>query len=311
MSQNSFNVSSKTLKAASTKPHSHNIIPRDSDDSLNNYIRKISSIAVLSPEEEKQIAQIAAKEGSEKDSLKAKQQLVQANLKLVVNIARKTIQVSHLPMIDLIQEGNLGLMVAVEKFDYKLGYRFSTYAAWWIKQAIFKAISEQSHCVKIPVYIQETLSKFSKVKSSLEQKYNTQVKNEDVAKTMNISAEKIDMFLGAYTKSISMDSAYELNSGNEVTLSDILEDPNASVYADAEYENLKKDIETVVSKLKEREQAVVKMRFGLGEWSKTTLEEIGKLYGVTKECIRQTEARALKKLRDLTETNNLLTAYMY
>ena len=310
MSQNSFNVSSKTLKAASTKPHSHNIIPRDSDDSLNNYIRKISSIAVLSPEEEKQIAQIA-KEGSEKDSLKAKQQLVQANLKLVVNIARKTIQVSHLPMIDLIQEGNLGLMVAVEKFDYKLGYRFSTYAAWWIKQAIFKAISEQSHCVKIPVYIQETLSKFSKVKSSLEQKYNTQVKNEDVAKTMNISAEKIDMFLGAYTKSISMDSAYELNSGNEVTLSDILEDPNASVYADAEYENLKKDIETVVSKLKEREQAVVKMRFGLGEWSKTTLEEIGKRYGVTKECIRQTEARALKKLRDLTETNNLLTAYMY
>ena len=197
MSQNSFNVSSKTLKAASTKPHSHNIIPRDSDDSLNNYIRKISSIAVLSPEEEKQIAQIA-KEGSEKDSLKAKQQLVQANLKLVVNIARKTVQVSHLPMIDLIQEGNLGLMVAVEKFDYKLGYRFSTYAAWWIKQAIFKAISEQSHCVKIPVYIQETLSKFSKVKSSLEQKYNTQVKNEDVAKTMNISAEKIDMFLGAY-----------------------------------------------------------------------------------------------------------------
>lgn len=310
MSQNSFNVSSKTLKAASTKPHSHNIIPRDSDDSLNNYIRKISSIAVLSPEEEKQIAQIA-KEGSEKDSLKAKQQLVQANLKLVVNIARKTVQVSHLPMIDLIQEGNLGLMVAVEKFDYKLGYRFSTYAAWWIKQAIFKAISEQSHCVKIPVYIQETLSKFSKVKSSLEQKYNTQVKNEDVAKTMNISAEKIDMFLGAYTKSISMDSAYELNSGNEVTLSDILEDPNASVYADAEYENLKKDIETVVSKLKEREQAVVKMRFGLGEWSKTTLEEIGKLYGVTKECIRQTESRALKKLRDLTETNNLLTAYMY
>lgn len=310
MSQNSFNVSSKTLKAASTKPHSHNIIPRDSDDSLNNYIRKISSIAVLTQEEEKQIAKIA-KEGSEEDSLNAKQQLVQANLKLVVNIARKTVQVSHLPIIDLIQEGNLGLMVAVEKFDYKLGYRFSTYAAWWIKQAIFKAISEQSHCVKIPVYIQETLSKFSKVKSSLEQKYNTQVKNEDVAKTMNISAEKIDMFLGAYTKSISMDSAYELNSGNEVTLSDILEDPNASVYADAEYENLKKDIETVVSKLKEREQAVVKMRFGLGEWSKTTLEEIGKLYGVTKECIRQTEARALKKLRDLTETNNLLTAYMY
>lgn len=301
---------SQISSKVSTKPHSHNLMPQGSDDSLNLYIRKISSISVLSQEEEQSIAKIA-KEGSESESLKAKQKLVQANLKLVVNIARKTIQVSHLPMIDLIQEGNLGLMVAVEKFDYKLGYRFSTYAAWWIKQAIFKAISEQSHCVKIPVYIQETLSKFSKVKASLEQKYNTQVRNEDVAKKMNISAEKIDTFLGAYTKSLSMDSAYELNSGSEVTLSDILEDPNASVYADAEYENLKKDIETVVSQLKEREQAVVRMRFGLGEWSRTTLEEIGKLYGVTKECIRQTESRALKKLREMTDTNNLLTSYMY
>lgn len=302
MSQNSSKVS--------TKPHSHNLMPQGSDDSLNLYIRKISSIRLLTSEEEKEIAKIA-KEGSDSEALKAKQKLVQANLKLVVNIARKTVQVSHMPMIDLIQEGNLGLMVAVEKFDYKLGYRFSTYAAWWIKQAIFKAISEQSHCVKIPVYIQETLSKFSKVKSSLEQKYNTQVRNEDVAKKMNISAQKIDTFLGAYTKSISMDSAYELNTGSEVTLSDILEDPNASVYAYAEYENLKKDIESVVSQLKEREQAVVRMRFGLGDWSRKTLEEIGKLYGVTKECIRQTESRALKKLRDMSSANNLLTSYMY
>ena len=294
----------------SSKPNNHNVLPQDNNDTLNNYIRQISSIAVLTQQEEKEIAQIA-KEGNKEESLKAKQKLVQSNLKLVVNIARKTVQVSHLPLIDLIQEGNLGLMVAVEKFDYKLGYRFSTYAAWWIKQAIFKAISEQSHCVKIPVYIQETLSKFSKVKATLEQKYNTQVKNEEVAKHMNISSEKIESYLGAYTKSISMDSAYELNSGSEVTLSDILEDPTASVYANAEYENLKKDIETVVSQLKEREQAVVRMRFGIGEWSKKTLEEIGKIYGVTKECIRQTESRALKKLKAISDNNNLLTAYMY
>ncbi len=301
---------SKCSSKVSTKPYSNNIVPQSQDDSLNLYIRKISSLSVLSPDEEKETAQ-KAKEGNPQESLAAKQKLVQANLKLVVNIARKTIHISHLPMIDLIQEGNLGLMVAVEKFDYKLGYRFSTYAAWWIKQAIFKAISEQSHCVKIPVYIQETLSKFSKVKASLEQKYNTQVKNEDVAKHMNISAEKIDNFLNAYTKSISMDSAYELNSGSEVTLSDILEDPKASVYANAEYENLKKDIEYVVSQLKEREQAVVRMRFGLGEWGRKTLEEIGKLYGVTKECIRQTENRALRKLREISDTNALLTSYMY
>ena len=295
--------------AASTKPHSNNLIPASGDDTLNLYIRRIASLKLLTPEEERATAKIA-KEGNEQEALIARQKLVQANLKLVVNIARKTVQVSHLPMIDLIQEGNLGLMVAVEKFDYKLGYRFSTYAAWWIKQAIFKAISEQSHCVKIPVYIQETLSKFSKVKAELEQKYNTQVKNEDVARKMNISADKIDTFLNAYTKSISMDSAYELNSGSEVTLGDILEDPTACAYSSAEYENLKNDIETVVSQLKEREQAVVRMRFGLNEFGRKTLEEIGKIYGVTKECIRQTENRALKKLREMSDTNGLLSSYI-
>lgn len=302
--------SNNTLRVVSTKPTTNNVIPQTSDDSLNAYIRQISSIPVLSQQEEKEIARLV-KEGNLKESLKAKQLLVRSNLKLVVNIARKTVHVSNLPMIDLIQEGNLGLMVAIEKFDYKLGYRFSTYAAWWIKQAIFKAISEQSHCVKIPVYIQETLSKFSKVKAELEQKYNSQVKNEDVAKEMNISADKIDTFLSAYTKSVSLDSPYELNSGSEVTLSDILEDASTSVYADVEYENLKKDIEQVVSCLKDREQAVVRMRFGLGEFSKRTLEEIGKIYGVTKECIRQTEARALKKMRSFSDSCNLLSSYMY
>ena len=304
------NPSVTTLSTVSTKPTSNNVIPQISDDSLNVYIRQISSIPVLTQEDEKETARIA-KEGNQEQALKAKQKLVRANLRLVVNIARKTVHVSNLPMIDLIQEGNLGLMVAIEKFDYKLGYRFSTYAAWWIKQAIFKAISEQSHCVKIPVYIQETLSKFSKVKAELEQKYNTQVKNEVVAKEMNISSDKIDTFLSAYTKSVSLDSPYELNSGSEVTLSDILEDANASVYADVEYENLKNDIEYVVSCLKDREQAVVRMRFGLGEFSKRTLEEIGKIYGVTKECIRQTEARALKKMRDFSDSCNLLSSYMY
>ena len=285
-------------------------LPACSDETLNLYIRKISAFKNLTQEEEKELAK-AIKEGSQEEALLSKQKLVEANLKLVVNIAKKMTHISHLQLTDLIQEGNLGLMVAIEKFDYKLGYRFSTYAAWWIKQAIFKAISEQSHCVKIPVYIQETLSKFSKVKAELEQKYNTQVKNEDVAKEMNISADKIDTFLSAYTKSVSLDSPYELNSGSEVTLSDILEDAKTSVYADVEYENLKKDIEYVVSCLKEREQAVVRMRFGLGEFSKRTLEEIGKIYGVTKECIRQTEARALKKMKDFSDSCNLLSSYMY
>ena len=129
------------------------------DTILANYIREIADYKSLSAEEEKNVAKKAA-EGSEQ----AKQKLIKANLKLVVTIAKKAIHISHLPVIDLIQEGNLGLMVAADKFNYKLGYKFATYASWWIKQAMFKAISEQSHCMKIPVYIQETLSKFSKIK---------------------------------------------------------------------------------------------------------------------------------------------------
>ena len=290
---------------STTKPDSNNIMPAVNDDVLNTYIRKISKIPVLGAAEEKELAKLA-KEGN----TEARRRLVQANLRLVVNITRKTVQVTNLPLIDLIQEGNLGLMVAVEKFDYTLGYRFSTYAAWWIKQAVFKAISEQSRCVKIPVYIQETLSKFSKIKAELEQKYNTSVKNEEVAKKMNISPEKIDTFLSAFNKSVSIDANYELEGGSEVALADILVDERAYVFASIENQGLIKDLEYVISQLKEREQSVVRMRYGLGHWTRKTLEEIGNLYGVTKECIRQTENRALKKIREINNSTNLLTAYV-
>ncbi len=295
---------------SSTKPSQNSVMPLSADDSLNQYIRAISKIPVLDAQRELELAR-TAKEGTPEEALAAKKELVRTNLKLVVNITRKTVQVSNLPMTDLIQEGNLGLMIAVEKFDYKLGYRFSTYAAWWIKQSIFKAISEQSHCIKIPVYIQETLSKFSKVKAELEQKYNTNVKNEIVAKEMNVPAEKIERFLGAYAKSLSLDAQYELTSGSEVTLADVIVDEKANVFSAIEDANLKKDIEYVISKLKDREQAVVKMRYGIGEAGRKTLEEIGKLYGVTKECIRQTENRALKKIREMSFTDESLSAYVH
>lgn len=294
---------------SSTKPASNRVIPTTNDDTLNIYLRSISKTPTLNAEEERQLAK-TAKEGTQEEALAAKKELVRANLKLVVNIVRKTVQVTSLPMVDLIQEGNLGLMIAVEKFDYKLGYRFSTYAAWWIKQSVFKAISEQSYCIKIPVYIQETLSKFSKVKAELEQKYNASVKNEVVAREMNIEPEKIDRFLGAYNKSLSIDAPYELSSGSEVTLSDVLEDEKADVFSALESDALKHDLEFVISQLKEREQAVVRMRYGFGEWSRKTLEEIGKIYGVTKECIRQTENRALRKLREMSFTGESLAAYI-
>ena len=259
---------------------------------LGDYLRKVNSIKSLDQNEEKELA-LRAKNGD----LSAKKELVQANLKLVLTIARKAIHVSKLPLIDLIQEGNLGLMIAVEKFNPELGYRFSTYAAWWIKQAMFKAISEQSYCMKVPVYVQETLSKFSKVKSEMERTYNCSVSNQDVAKKMNIEPEKIDTYLSAYTTTVSIEGSFDANNGSELAVSDVIADDKATVEENIEYEELKKEIANVVSTLKEREQTVIKMRFGLENFAKTTLEDIGKLYGVTKECIRQTEMRALNKLR--------------
>src|SRR5574344_1112589 len=290
-------------RKAFTNPAKNNVL--SGDDTLALYLKEIINYVPLSLKEEKALA----KRASEGD-IEAKKMLIQSNLRLVPTIARKVIHKSSLPMIDLIQEGNLGLMSAVEKFNWKLGYKFSTYASWWIKQSMFKAISEQSYCMKIPVYIQETLSKFSKVKSKMEQEYSCQVKNEQVAKKMNIAPNKIDEFLTAYSKTISIDSGISCSNGSELNVADILEDEKQSVAEKAEYESLKDDIQIVVSTLKDREQDVIKMRYGLENFAKKTLEEIGNIYGVTKECIRQTELRALKKLRGDILSKNLLSCYM-
>ncbi|MFA7657846.1 MAG: RNA polymerase sigma factor RpoD/SigA [Candidatus Gastranaerophilaceae bacterium] len=288
-----------------TNPARNSVLQSSSDDLLTCYLREISGYPALSAAEEKEIAK-RAKEGDKQ----AKKQLVRANLKLVITIARKAIHISRIPMIDLIQEGNLGLMIAVEKFNYKLGYKFSTYASWWIKQSMFKAISEQSHCMKIPVYIQETLSKFSKIKAEMERQYNCQVKTCDVAKKMNIPADKIDSYLSAYSKTISIEGGFDTDSGKEISVADILEDEKSCVQSNVEFEHLHKDIEIVVSTLKEREQDVVRMRYGLGEFARQTLEEIGNIYGVTKECIRQTELRALKKMRSSAFGQDVLSCYI-
>ena len=303
MSKNSP-IQMRTVKKLSN-PAKNEIIDGSNDSVLSNYIREISDYRSLTPSEEKDLAK-RAKEGD----VQAKKQLIKANLKLVVTIAKKAIHMSNLPMTDLIQEGNMGLMVAADKFNYKLGYKFATYASWWIKQSMFKAISEQSHCMKIPVYIQETLSRFSKLKREMERESNSQVKTEDVAKRMNISAEKIDTFLNAYSKTISIESGLENSDGKEMNIADIIEDKKASATQEVEFEDLKTDILNVISTLKEREQEVVKLRYGLEDNTKKTLEEIGNIYGVTKECIRQTELRALKKMRFSVLGQQVLTAYV-
>lgn len=286
-----------------SNPAKKEIVEASSDNLLKDYLREIANYPQLTFEQEKALAQKI-----ELGETEAKKELIKANLKLVVTIAKKSIHMSTLPMFDLIQEGNIGLMIAAEKYNYRLGYRFSTYATWWVKQSMFKAISEQSYCMKIPVYIQETLSKFSKIKSQLEQENNTSVKTEDVAKKMNISSDKIEMYLSAYSKTISIENGLEKNDGKELNVADILADEKTLVAENVEYQSLQNDINNVISTLKEREQEVVKMRYGLDNNEKYTLEEIGNLYGVTKECIRQTELRALKKMKN--SGANLLACYI-
>ena len=293
------------VQSKNSNPAKNGVIEGANDNVLQVYLREISSYPQLTFEEEKKLAQLI-----EQGDVAAKQKLIQANLKLVVTVARKAIHSSTLPIIDLIQEGNVGLMIAAEKYNYKLGYRFSTYAAWWVKQAMFKAISEQSHCMKIPVYIQETLSKFSKIKAGMEQEANACVKTEDVAKKMNIAPDKIEMFLSAFTKTISIENGLDRNDGKELNVADILADETTLISQNIEYQSLKNDINNVISKLKEREQEVVKMRYGLENSAKMTLEEIGNIYGVTKECIRQTELRALKKMRFSVLGQEVLSSYV-
>lgn len=275
------------------------------ENPVSLYFKKISRYPVLTSEEEKELARRAA----QGDNF-AKTKLIQCNLRLVINIARKSIHVSGLSVADLIQEGNLGLMVALDKFNYKLGYKFSTYATWWIKQAMFKAISEQSHCMKIPVYIQETLSKYKKIKHSLEQKYNCQVKSSVVADKMGISEDKINTFLNAFTKSLSIENSLSASDDKELNLSEIIEDVKQDVEAKIENTELRNDIKKALEILKEKEQEVIVLRFGLEDNNRKTLEEIGNIYGVTKECIRQMEKRAIRKIYANNETRCRLLDYI-
>jgi RNA polymerase primary sigma factor len=264
-----------------------------SEDSERKFLRKILRTKLLSTLEERELARLA-KNGDPK----AKNRLIQANLRLVASIARKHSN-NNISFLDLLQEGTLGLISAIDKYNYKLGYKFSTYASWWIKQAILKAVSEQSHGVKIPVYVQEIVSKYNKVKARMESNNPDGADIEEIAKKMNIPADKLENYISAFTKPSSLDDSFTYKDGNESRFIDMIADNNANVVKYAEFNDLKKDINAVIENLKKREQEVVKMRFGIDEINVKTLDEIGKLYGVTKECIRQTELRAIKKLKNL------------
>ncbi len=275
------------------------------DETLNGYLKKIASTELLTHKEELELGKNIA-EGNEKN---AKRKLVQANLRLVVSIAKKYMNY-NLSFFDLIQEGNMGLIMAVEKYDYTMGYKFSTYATWWIRQVINKAISEQSYSMKIPVYVQENIYKYKKIKLQVEKKLGRPVSNKEIAKKMKISEKKLECYLSAFANTVSLDNSFTMPDGSDVSLNEFIEDSNSKIESSSEYKNLKDEIDLILSTLKEREEQVIKMRFGLGENHEKTLEEIGKKYGVTKECIRQTEIRALKKIREICCKENLLACYV-
>ena len=268
------------------------------DDPVRMYLKEIGKIPLLKPHEEIEYA----KRMLEGDEI-AKQRLVEANLRLVVSIAKRYVGRGML-FLDLIQEGNLGLIKAVEKFDYERGFKFSTYATWWIRQAITRAIADQARTIRIPVHMVETINKLIRVSRQLLQELGRDPKPEEIAKEMDMSEEKVREIMKIAQDPVSLETP--IGEEEDSHLGDFIPDEDALAPAEAAaYSLLKDQIEEVLGSLNEREQKVLKLRFGLEDGRARTLEEVGKEFDVTRERIRQIEAKALRKLRHPSRSKKL------
>ncbi|MEK7519706.1 MAG: sigma-70 family RNA polymerase sigma factor [Patescibacteria group bacterium] len=262
-------------------------------DSVQIYLREIGRISLLTGDEEKELAR-KIEQGNEE----AKKKLTEANLRLVVSIAKKYIGRSpHLTLLDLIQEGNLGLFKAVEKFDYKRGYKFSTYATWWIRQAITRALADQARTIRIPVHMVETISRFTQVKRRLLQDLGREPLAEEIAAEMGLEVEKVRHIIKISQETISLETPLGDDS-EDSTLGEFIEDEKEIMPSQSAARRLLKDqIREIMDDLNPREQKILAMRFGIEDGITHTLEEVGKEFGVTRERIRQIEAKALEKIR--------------
>ncbi|MBQ8317559.1 MAG: RNA polymerase sigma factor RpoD [Lachnospiraceae bacterium] len=268
------------------------------DDPVRMYLKEIGKVPLLSADEETELAR-RMEEGDEE----AKKKLAEANLRLVVSIAKRYVGRGML-FLDLIQEGNLGLIKAVEKFDYSKGYKFSTYATWWIRQAITRAIADQARTIRIPVHMVETINKLVRVQRQLLQELGREATPEEIAEKMDISVERVREIQKISQEPVSLETP--IGEEEDSHLGDFLPDENVPVPDEAAaFTMLREQLDEVLGTLTEREQRVLKLRFGLDDGKARTLEEVGKEFKVTRERIRQIEAKALRKLRHPSRSRKL------
>ncbi|RSD22753.1 RNA polymerase sigma factor RpoD [Mesobacillus subterraneus] len=268
------------------------------NDPVRMYLKEIGRVDLLSAEEEIQLA-----ERIEQGDEEAKRRLAEANLRLVVSIAKRYVGRGML-FLDLIQEGNMGLIKAVEKFDYRKGFKFSTYATWWIRQAITRAIADQARTIRIPVHMVETINKLIRVQRQLLQDLGREPTPEEIGEDMDLSPEKVREILKIAQEPVSLETP--IGEEDDSHLGDFIEDQDATSPSEhAAYELLKEQLEDVLDTLTDREENVLRLRFGLDDGRTRTLEEVGKVFGVTRERIRQIEAKALRKLRHPSRSKRL------